>query len=152
MNCRPARPEDLEWLVARSTAALTPKALGLKVTDGEKIVGMCVFDGWTPNAVQMHVALDNPLAGRALLVPAFACAFISFARNVVLADVAACNAKCVRLVHGLGFVEARRTLDGWDTGVDLLHFEMRKAWCRWLPSRQPSLREGTIHGSISAAT
>lgn len=134
MNVLPALAEDLVWLASR-TKALTTDALGLKVTDKDgRVRGMVAFDGWTDNAAEMHIALDTPIAGRRLLVPAFCCAFISFDLGLVTANVRATNTRSRALVKSLRFAETGKTLDGWAPGESMVRYEMRRENCPWLPS------------------
>jgi hypothetical protein len=129
----PAIPADYAWIASRAKLAITPQFRAIKAVDaGGQIRGMVGFDGWTPNAVSLHIALTSPLALRCLIGPAFGIAFKEFGRGVALAMVLSDNAESLRLVRKAGFREKHRIRDGWTVGTDMVMFEMRKDECRWL--------------------
>jgi RimJ/RimL family protein N-acetyltransferase len=97
-----------------------------------RVCGLVGFDGWTPVAVVMHVALEFPVAARALLGAAFEYAFRQAGKHLALGIVRGANQRCLVLAHRLGFKEVHRTRNGWNTGEDLVHFELRREDCRWL--------------------
>ncbi len=133
MIVRAAPPEHFSWIADR--AGLVPGGgfHALEAVDASgRIHGMVGFDGWTPNAVALHVAIDHPAALRHLIRPSFAIAFESFGRSVVVATVLSANTKSLRLVRHLGFREVMRGRDWWAPGVDMVWHEMRREECRWL--------------------
>lgn len=91
---------------------------------------MVAFDNWTPNACWAHMAVETPMAWRALLLPSFEYAFAS--RGLILGAIASDNAKSLRMVKSLGFTETHRIRDGHSPGVDLVFHEMRRESCPWL--------------------
>lgn len=98
---------------------------------------MVAYASWTPNSVQMHVAIDTPIAGRHLLVPAFEYPFTQGGCGLVTGLIAANNARSIKLAKRLGFRQAHRIKDGWSVGVDLILHEMTRDECRWLrPARK----------------
>lgn len=131
MIVRAAAPDHLPWLAERAGLAIHPALRAIEaVDDAGRIHGMVGFDGWTKNAVCLHVALDNPAALRHLLKPGFGIPFIELGLGVALAPVASTNDRSLKLVPKLGFRFAYRVRDGLDKGVDLIWFEMRKEECR----------------------
>jgi RimJ/RimL family protein N-acetyltransferase len=133
MRVFPAAREELHWLVERTQFSPTAGCRAIKATDEDgRIRGMVAFDGWTLNSVQAHMAVDSPIAWRALLRPAFAYPFEEAGRGVLLAIIPAGNTKSVRLAQHFGFQESHRVRDGWSVGEDLLVLEMRREACRWL--------------------
>lgn len=125
------RGEQLQWLVDRTHAGLTAGARGLAAVDLKgRIRGMVVYDGWTENAVQAHMAVDIPIAWRTLLPHVFEYPFKHV--EVLIGVVPADNRASWRMVDALGFELQHVVVDGWRKGVDLLEFEMRKSRCRWL--------------------
>lgn len=101
------------------------------VGEDGRIRGMVGFDGWTPNSVHMHVALDEPIAARHLLRPAFAEAF-SGGRRLVIGAVRGGNLRSLALALHLGFRKAYVMKDGWAVGEDVVLLEMRRDECRWI--------------------
>jgi hypothetical protein len=119
------------WLADRTGYSPGPDFRCLVSIGAGGVRGVVGFDGWTPNSVHMHVALDTPIAARELLRPSFAEAFAN-GRTLALGVVRAGNARILRLIRHLGFREAYRMKDGWAVGEDVVLFEMRREECRWL--------------------
>jgi RimJ/RimL family protein N-acetyltransferase len=123
---------DAGWLTERTGHAPGPGFRALVALDTAGVIrGGVGFDGWTPGSVHLHVVLDTPVAGRALLRSAFAEAF-SGGRLLVRGEVRASNARSLTLARRLGFRETHRVRDGWAAGEDMVLFEMRREECRWL--------------------
>lgn len=123
-----ATPEDFEWMRKRINGATLPQDFrAIKAVDSAgRIRGMVGFEAWTPNAVTMSVAIDTPMAIRALLEPAFEFPFVQASRRLVLASCTSDNRKSLRLMRGLGFKQSHRIRDGWSVGVDVVCFELRR--------------------------
>lgn len=134
---RAAPPADYAWLCRKSgyTPGFDFRAIEA-IDEGGTIHGMVGFDGWTPNAVHMHVALASPLRCRALIRAAFEYPFVQALRGVVLGFTPGNNHAALGLARRLGFREAHRIRDGWDFGHDIVVFEMHKSECRWLSLKQ----------------
>lgn len=127
MKVRAAMPEEFGWLVQRTSAGLTAGARGILTEDAAgRIRGMVVFDGWTENAAQAHIALDTPMAWRSLSGPVFEYVFEQCGKGVFLVCIPSHNARSIALTRRLGFREAHRVRDGWAPGDDLILFEMRR--------------------------
>ena len=128
-----ATREDFGWLVERTQCGVTGGFRAIKaIDDAGRILGMVGYDCWTENAVQAHMAVDTPMAWRALTGPAFAYPFQECGLGVMLAVIPAGNARSVHLAKRFGFVETYRVKDGWANGEDLVFLEMRREACRWL--------------------
>jgi len=125
------------WLLERSGAVGSDgfKAIEALGPDG-RIHGMVGFDGWTMNSVCMHIALDNPAAFRSLVHPIFEYAFHQCNRGIALCTVRSNNTRSLRLCERVGFREAYRVRDGFEVGIDLVLFEMRREECRWIQQRK----------------
>ena len=121
---------DYAWIAEKAQLVLTPQFRALEAVDGEKIVGMVGFDGFTPNALSLHIALENPYALLSLAKIGFQWAFKM--RAVAIAPVISTNKRSIRLVEGLGFKPCGRLKDAWMPGVDLCFYEMRRDECRFL--------------------
>lgn len=120
------------WLAERTGyhAAADFRSLAAVNSDG-RIVGMVGFDGWSPNAVHMHVALDSAIAARHLLRPAFGEAF-SGGRALAIGVVRGSNTRSLALSLHLGFRQVYVMRDGWALGEDVVLLEMRRDECRWI--------------------
>lgn len=133
MRAMAADDLDLPWYTARTKCKLTPGARGIKAVDIHgKIWGMVVYDCFTRNGAQVHVALDSPWAARCLLRMAFTYPFVECGFQVLMGLVPALHRKSLVLAKALGFRETHRVCDGWAPGVDLVLLEMRRDECRYL--------------------
>ena len=131
MIVRDAPAEHYGWIAERARLAIGPSFRAIEAVDESgRIHGMVGYDGWTDNAVCIHIALDNPAALRALLKPGFGIPFLRLNKGVILAQVVSSNDRSLRLVPRLGFRFAYRVRDGWAKGLDMVWFEMRKEDCR----------------------
>jgi hypothetical protein len=130
MEVSAASFDEMRWLTERTRLPLTSDARAIKATGASGAIrGMVLFCNWTDTAVTAHVALDSPLAARALLEPAFHYAFETGGRKLALGFVSAANRRSLALARHIGFVETHRIRDGQCEGVDLVVLEYRKeAW------------------------
>jgi RimJ/RimL family protein N-acetyltransferase len=137
MIVRAAPVEHYGWILQRIGLAPTGRFRAIEALDPRtgEIRGMVGYDGWTHNAVQMHIALASAAALRPLLRPAFAYPFHEIGLGVVLAPVVASNARSLALVAHAGFTEVCRIRDGAELGVDMVLHEMRREHCRYLGER-----------------
>lgn len=124
---------DFAWLVDRVGVAATPHFKMIAAYDSAgRIRGAVGFDHWTPNSVQMHFAMESPIAIRALIRPAFSYAFEHGGKGLALGIIRSNNRASLWTAEHMGFRESHRIKDGHSLGVDLVLIEMRKDECRWL--------------------
>ena len=128
-----APPETWGFLVERVGVTPTPSARAIAVIDEPgRIRGMVLYDGWTENSVEAHMAVTAPAAWRALLVPAFAYPFVQSGRGVLVGRIRESNVASLRMAMHLGFEVFARVRDGARVGEDLVLVQMRREDCRWL--------------------
>jgi RimJ/RimL family protein N-acetyltransferase len=133
MIVRAAPVEHFGWLCRRIGYTPTLSFRAIEAVDGAgRVRGMVGFDLWTDTAVWFHVAVDDPMALRALIGPGFRYPFEQLGREIALASVRSDNARSRALCRKVGFREAWSIKDGISHGVDLVVYELRKADCRWL--------------------
>lgn len=133
MRATAATAEDFGWLVERTQCATTAGFRAIKAVDGGgRIRGMVGYDGWTENAVQAHMAVDTPVAWRALIPACFEYPFREAGKGVLLGIIPAHNTRSWRMARRLGFRFAHAVRDGWARGDDLLVLELRREDCRFL--------------------
>lgn len=137
MIVRKAAPEECLSVAGQLDYVPTVDVRGIVAVDASgTVAGGILYDGWTLNAVHMHMWIPNPLlAARALLVPAFAYAFEEAGRGLALGLTPGDRKAACRLAKHLGFVELYRIEDGWAEGVPLIAFGMRREACRYLGKR-----------------
>jgi len=129
---RQASQPEYSWIANKAKIAVGPEFRAICAVDGERIVGMVGFDGWTDNLVCVHIALEAPGALRALLKMAFGIAFRQTGRKIVGCTVVSSNDRSTRLVKHLGFREVFRGRNYWADGVDVVWYEMTAEECRWI--------------------
>ncbi|HET9554347.1 MAG TPA: hypothetical protein VFP50_15400 [Anaeromyxobacteraceae bacterium] len=126
------------WLTERVGLTPTANARAIAAVDASgRVRGMVLYDGWTENSVEAHMAVDTPSAWRALLRPAFAYPFIQCQRGVIVGRIRESNTTSLRMATRLGFEVLARVRDGARVGEDLVLVQMRREDCPWL---EPSAR------------
>lgn len=136
MIARAAPPEHFQYLVDRAGVYPSPLFKAIEAVDMDTVHGMFGYDGWTPNAVVMHVALDTPIALKYLLRPAFEYPFIQLGLGIALCAIRGDNVKSVKLTEHVGFKEVYRIKDCFGKGIDQMIYEMRREDCRWIQQRK----------------
>jgi hypothetical protein len=136
MIIRPAPSEHYPWLLERAGILLTPHFGAIEAVDAHgEIQGMVGFDGITEGAINMHIALEKPIALRSLLRPAFGIAFDDppngYGKLTAIALVKSSNQKSIALVGTAGFIFSGRVPDVFGDHEDLMIFSMRRAACRY---------------------
>lgn len=126
-------PGDFLWLQERTGCALTSDFNAVKAIDARgKTRGVVGYCNWTHNSVQLHMAVDAPVAWRSLLRPALQYPFEERGMEICLGIIPADNKASVRFASVVGFREVHRVKCGWSRTVDLLVLELRRADCRYL--------------------
>ena len=137
MIVRAAPPEHFRYLNERAGVAITPTFKAIEAIDEKGTVhGMFGYDGWTPNAVVMHVALDTAVALRHLLRPAFGYPFVQLGLGVALCAIRGDNVRSLRLTEHVGFRRVYTIRDCFGVGIDQMIFELRREECRWIEQRK----------------
>lgn len=132
MIVRQMDPDRFGWIAERARLVIGPGFRAIEAVDGDRTVGAVAFDGWTPNSVSMHIALDSPIALRGLVRKGFGIAFRQCKKEIATCLVLSSNVRSRRLVEHLGFREVFRGRNYWTKGVDMLLYEMRADECRYL--------------------
>jgi RimJ/RimL family protein N-acetyltransferase len=91
------------------------------------------YNGFNGKTCCMHVAgEEGNWMNRELLRMAFEYPFKQLGLNVVMATIAGTNHRSLKLTKHIGFAVAYRIKDGYEQGVDIVLFEMRKETCKFL--------------------
>jgi hypothetical protein len=136
MIVRAAPRDHYRWIVERTGLEETAGMRVVEaVADSGRILAQIAGTGWTPNAVMIHIAVEEPMALRQLLHAAAVWIYEQARREVVLGLIAADNRRSLRLAKHIGMREVYRVKDGHKQGVDLVALEMRREDCRWLQHR-----------------
>jgi len=157
--------EHYGWIIQRTGCIVTSDFQAIAALDSKGIIrGMVGYCNWSGNTVQCHMAVDHPIAWRALVyennAPAFWYPFVQSKRKLILALVHEGNNKSLEMTRHLGFREAHRIRDGVRDGEDLVLFEMRREDCPWLsradqvPARphKPGRPSATLGRAMEAVT
>lgn len=127
---------SFQWLTERTGYHPAGDVRGIEAIDADgNVRGMVVFDHWTPNAAQAHVALESMPAARALLFVAFDYLFHGCQRGVAIGLTPVHNARAMRLNRHLGFRVQHLIRDGWKQGEDVAVLELKKSDCRFLKEK-----------------
>lgn len=133
IEVRAAPSEHYDWIARRAHLAVGGSFRAIEgVDESGRIVAMVGYDGWTPNSCAMHVAVENPMAFRRMVRPAFGIPFAEAGRRVVVCGVLSTNLASLKIVKHLGFKPFGVLRDGWAEGVAIHYFEMRREDCRWI--------------------
>lgn len=135
IEVRAAPPEHYRWIAERAHLIIGDSFRAIEALDGDRIVGMVGYDGWTPNSCCMHVAIEEPIAIRRMIKSAFGIPFVELGKGVVLGSVLSTNKKALELDLHLGFKKLCFIRDGWAKGVGMHILEMRRENCRWIGSK-----------------
>lgn len=123
------------WMTERSGYTPGPGFRALHVEDAAgRVLAMVGFDGWTPAAVWMHVAVDAPHVARTLLRFAFDYAFRQCGKHHVMGLVRASKVGLLEMSRRAGFAEVARLRGGWAADEDMVILQMRRDECRWIPA------------------
>jgi hypothetical protein len=132
---RAAPREHYPWIVERCSLSITPQFRAVEAVGADgKILAMVGYDLWTENAVQMHVAVDDPrvFLSRTFLHAGFDYPFNQAKRGLVYTVTPGDNHRSADFQAGLGFTVVHHLPDGWARGISLVFRVMRREDCAWL--------------------
>ncbi len=127
--------DDWNWISKRADPTLTENTKGIVAVDTkvDRIVAMAVFDNWTDNSVNVHLAIDKPLVLRhGFLEECFNYIFNTCNKGIIMATIPANNIKSLKINSHIGFNMIHIIEDGFSKGVDCVLTEIRKENCKWL--------------------
>jgi hypothetical protein len=130
-------PVEWRWFKERTSVIACEDTQGIVALDRHlQIVAAAVFDTWTLESVNVHLAIDNPMAiRRGLFTEVAVHAYVQNDRKRMFGLVPGNNEKALRLNEKIGFREVARVPDGIHTGVDTVVMRLDREDCRWLPAR-----------------
>ena len=121
-----AVPGCQQWFLERNPIDATFGIKGLVAWD-KKILGMIVFDTWTENSCQVHIAISTPMVFKhGFLEEAFRYVFEDTGRGIIYGVTPSDNKKALKFNEHAGFVEIYRLKDAHVVGVDLIIQEVRR--------------------------
>jgi RimJ/RimL family protein N-acetyltransferase len=126
-------PAEWDWMQQRARPVCCEDSQGIVAYQAPGVIAACcVLDGFTAHSCNAHLAIDNPLAIRAgFLTEVFQHVFGVCGLQRMFGLVPANNQKALKFNLKIGFTEAARIPDGFETGVDYVVVRMDKYNCRW---------------------
>lgn len=120
---------EQHWFRERNPVNVTSDVKGIVAWDTENdcIKGMVIFDNWTENSCQVHIAIDTPMVFRhGMMEEGFKYVYETCGRNIIYGITPANNERAIKFNKHAGFVELYRLKDAHAEGVDLIIQEVRK--------------------------
>lgn len=128
--------EEWRWFKDRTSVLLCEDMQGIVALQGDKIAAIVVFDSWTPESANVHMAIENPMAIRAGLFSEVAYhAYVKNNRKRLFGLVPSNNERALKTNAKIGFREVARVPDALATGVDYIVMRLDRDECEWLPGR-----------------
>jgi hypothetical protein len=134
-----------DWKDLKIDIPLTSDTGGMVLEKDGRIVAAGVFDGWTYNAVFMHMMTTNmrEVMRSKFLNEVFDYIFTTVGKKKALGLIAANNTRSLRLAKRFGFAEKTRIEDGIDDGVDMVVIELKPDNCPYWAGVENELRKST---------
>ena len=126
---------EWRWVQDRAHPICCEDSQGIVAYDVEKvvIVACIVFDSFTVDACNVHMAIDKPMVLRhGFLEECTRHLFLTCGRKRIFGLVPADNAKALKLNKHLGFREVARVPDAYDEGIDYVVMRMDADDNRWI--------------------
>ncbi len=145
-------PDQWQWFHERDPIVMTSDTKGVAAYRDGNLVAVVALDHWTPNSVQIHIAVDDPLVFRYR----FAEEVFEYAynagekRDIIIGNTPSNNPKALKFNRHMGLTEVYRLKDVCGPGIDLVIQEMRRENCRWLKENATSESSAYRSGSDPA--
>jgi hypothetical protein len=128
---------DWEWIKSRAKILLVEDTSGLVVENNGVIQAIAVFDSFTRNACNVHVAIENPrVIKHGFLNEIGRHLFHVCGRSRIFGLVPSNNAKALKLNKHIGMQEVSCVPNALAEGVDYIIMEMKKEDCRWIEQKR----------------
>jgi L-amino acid N-acyltransferase YncA len=120
-----------DWKALKMDIPLTSDTGGMVLEKDGKIVAAGVFDGWTYNAVFMHMMTTNmrEVMRSGFLNEVFDYIFTTTGKKKAVGLIPSNHKPSLRLAKRFGFAEKARIEDGFDEGNDLVILELKRENC-----------------------
>lgn len=130
-------PVDWDWMQKHVPVLRVEDTTGMTAIDLEtnETVGMVIFDNWTKNSVQSHIAIENTM----LLKYGFIQECLDYVFNVrgkkrMYGLVAGNNDKALKLNKHIGFTEVARLNEAFDDDIDYVILELKHGASKYIPA------------------
>ena len=119
---------DWPWIQENMPIHLVDDTSGVTALDLDtsEILGICIMDNWTPNSVQAHLIMPNPMLLRhGFLTLCYDLVFDDMGCKYVYGQVPSDNAKALKLNKRMGFTVKTRLKDAFADDVDYIIMELK---------------------------
>ena len=128
-----SRQEEWDFLKQRAECVLCSDTKGIVAYKDGEIVGAVAMDTWSHNSCHIHIAVEDMLIFKHQFPEeVFHYIFNECDKGVIVGITPANNARALRFIKHIGFVEVFRLKDGFEVGVDFVCTEYRKENCRYI--------------------
>jgi len=130
---------DWGWIQEQVGIKQCEDTNGIMAIDADKTatVGACIMDNWTPNSVQCHFMLANPLVLKhQFLECCFDFMFNTCGVKQIYGLVPANNEKAVKFNKHIGFTIKTVMEEAFEDNVDYLLMELKRGDCLHLPAKK----------------
>lgn len=101
------------------------------------LLAACIWDNWTANSVQCHLAVKDLAALKHGFIEEIADFIFNHQhKKFIYGMIPGDNEKALKINKHIGFTEKMRLEDAWADGVDYVVMELRKENCKYLPQEQ----------------
>lgn len=110
------------WIKERAKPRICEDTKGIVAeNDDGEILAAAVFDNWSYNSCQIHIAIDNPMVIRhGFLDEVQRYVFETAGRDQLIGITPADNVKALKFNKHAGMKEIFRLKDGYDRGIDFV--------------------------------
>ncbi len=136
-----SRHEEFEWLAKRAVCVWCADTKGVVAYEDGEIVGAVALDTWSHNSCHIHIAVDKMLIFKhGFPEEVFNYVFNEADKGVIVGITPACNARALKFIKHIGFVETYRLKDGYEVGIDFVVTEYRKENCKYIRNYDGQIR------------
>ena len=128
-----SRKEEWEYIAQRAECVWCADTKGVVAYKDGVIVGAVAMDTWSHNSCRIHIAVEDMLIFKhGWPEEVFNYIFNECDMGVIMGITPACNARAIRFIKHIGFVEVFRLKDGFEEGIDFVCTEYRKENCKYI--------------------
>ena len=132
MNFIATQDHHLRYIPEDARPRLCADTRGITAVNENGPQAICLLDTWSPNSVQIHIWIGNPMAIKhGFLQEIFAFVFDS-GRELVIGSTPSDNAKALKFIKHVGLREVCRIPNAYQNGIDAVVTTMTKQQCRWI--------------------
>ncbi len=125
--------EHRRYVESVLTVPISKATRGIVAMDKKgQTVGVCLADGWTHTACNVHVSVQRPMCLRRLFNEFAGYIFVTCEKQIMIGIVEATHSRALKLNKNIGFKEIYRLEDGYAAGVDQVVMRLNKADCRFI--------------------